>query len=140
MVYFMHFLAHRKSKYNILNKIHRAHHRINYKNGGSNFKWQFLYWNFGDIRITLDLLMTITIPLLTLTFLFPSQGLVLLILHYCDEVFLSEKLLDHNPNVKGRVNKFWVWGQYHLNHHKNPRKNFSFIFTFWDKLFGTQMD
>jgi sterol desaturase/sphingolipid hydroxylase (fatty acid hydroxylase superfamily) len=138
-VYGVHFLAHRKFKYNIFNYLHRAHHQVDYRNGGSKFRWQFLYWNFGDIRVTLDLLVMITMPLLILTWLFPSQGIILLVLHYCDEVFLSETLLDHNPKVKGNFNKFWVWGEYHLKHHKNPRKNLSFVFTFWDKLFGTAM-
>jgi sterol desaturase/sphingolipid hydroxylase (fatty acid hydroxylase superfamily) len=138
LVYALHYIAHQRFKYNVFNYLHRFHHQVDYQNdGGSKFQWKFLYWNFGDIRITLDLFVMITLPLLLLTFFFFQQGIVLLILHYVDEVFLSERVLDHNPNVKGRFNKFWVWGEYHLKHHENPKKNLSFIFTFWDKLFGT---
>lgn len=140
IVYVMHFLAHQKFKHNFLNTFHKVHHQVDYRNGGSAFQWKFLYWNFGDIRVTLDLLCMITIPLLVLTWFFPSQGIVLLVLHYLDEVFLSEQLLDHNPKIKGNFNKLWVWGDYHLKHHKNPRKNLSFVFTFWDKIFGTAVN
>lgn len=139
VVYFLHRLSHIKRKYNFLYHLHKVHHQINYQNGGSEFKIKFLFLNFGDIRLTLDIIVMLTIPLLCLTYFFPQQGVALLVYHYCAEVFFSERMVDHNPNFKGVSTKFFAWGEYHLKHHKNPKVNYSFIITLWDKVFRTEV-
>ncbi len=138
LTYWLHRLAHIKSKYNILYKLHTAHHEVNYFKGGEKFSIGYLFFYFGDIRVTVDVLLTITLPLILLTFLYPSQGLVLLVFHYLHEVFLSERLLDHNPKIKGYITHYFAWGSYHLEHHRNPRSNYSAFVTLWDKIFRTQ--
>jgi len=138
LTYWLHRLAHVKSKYNILYKLHAAHHEVNYFKGGEKFSIGYLFFYFGDIRVTFDVLLTITFPLILLTFLYPSQGLVLLAFHYLHEVFLSERLLDHNPKIKGYITHYFAWGSYHLQHHRNPRSNYSAFITLWDKIFRTQ--
>jgi sterol desaturase/sphingolipid hydroxylase (fatty acid hydroxylase superfamily) len=111
---------------------------VNYFKGVEKFSIGYLFFYFGDIRVTVDVLLTITFPLILLTFLFPSQGLVLLAFHYLHEVFLSERLLDHNPKIKGNITHYFAWGSYHLEHHRNPKSNYSAFVTIWDKVFKTQ--
>ncbi len=138
ITYWLHRLAHVKNKFNILYRFHAAHHEVNYFKGGEKFSIAYLLFYFGDIRVTADVLLTITLPLIVLTIFYPSQGLVLLAFHYLHEVFLSERLLDHNPKINGNITNYFAWGSYHLEHHRNLKHNYSAFITLWDKVFKTQ--
>ena len=135
--YILHRVAHIRHKYNWLHKLHIIHHRTDYRKGGSRFKPQFLLFYFGDVRVTLDTLCMMTLPLTAITFVFPQQGLWVLLWHYINEAFLAERILEHNPRLLGRVTRVFAWGTFHLKHHKNPKTNYGLLITLWDRLFGT---
>ena len=135
--YFLHRIAHVRHKRNWLHKLHLIHHRTDYRKGGSRFRPGFLLFYFGDIRVTLDTLLMMTSPLVALTFVFPSQGMWVLLWHYINEVFLAERVLEHNPYLGGRLTQVFAWGTFHLKHHKNPRTNFGLLITLWDDIFNT---
>lgn len=135
--YILHRIAHIRHTQNWLHKLHIIHHRTDYRNGGSRFKPGFLLFYFGDIRATLDTLLMMTLPLVVITFIFPSQGIWVLLWHYINEVFLAERVLEHNPHLGGRLTQVFAWGTFHLKHHKNPRTNFGLLITLWDNIFNT---
>jgi len=135
--YFLHRVAHIRHKRNWLHKLHIIHHRTDYRNGGSRFRPGFLLFYFGDIRATLDTLLMMTIPLVVITAFFPDQGIWVILWHYINEVFLAERILEHNPRLEGRLTRIFAWGTFHLKHHKNPRTNFGLLTTFWDNIFNT---
>lgn len=137
LYYILHRVAHIRHKHNWLHKLHIIHHRTDYRNGGSHFKPQFLLFYFGDVRGTLDTLCMMTLPLIVITFVFPQQGLWVLLWHYINEVFLAERILEHNPRLFGRLTRVFAWGTFHLKHHKNPKTNFGLLITLWDNLFST---
>lgn len=140
LMYLMHRLAHVVHPANPLWRIHLAHHRVPYLSMGDRNHWpqpgQFLFW-LGSWQLSLDVLISMTLPLLLLCWFLPAEGLTLLVLHYLYEVFLSETRLDHNPRIKGAVTRFFAWGHYHLYHHVNLKRNYGLIVTWWDWLFGT---
>lgn len=139
LVYFMHRLAHIRSKNNPLYYVHLAHHKINYfKEDNRKFKWYYLFFYFGGILETLDVIVMLTVPALSVYLLFPSYGIYILLFHYLYEVFLSEGYLDHNPKINGKITNYFSWGTYHLIHHKTWTHNFSLIITLWDYMFVTQ--
>jgi sterol desaturase/sphingolipid hydroxylase (fatty acid hydroxylase superfamily) len=137
LVYLMHRLSHLKHKRNILRKIHFHHHNINYWQGDKIFKWYYLLFYFGSFYATLDILISLTLPALLVYLIYPPVGIYILLFHYLYEVFFSEGLLDHNPNIKGGITKVFAWGQYHLIHHKFLKFNFGLMITLWDYVFGT---
>lgn len=137
-IYWLHRLAHWRHRYNPLHYLHLSHHEINYFKTEKKFKIAYLLWIFGDWRATLDILLNMTLPLVILTYFYPSQGLFLLVFHYLYEAFLSEGVLDHNPNIRGTITNYFAWGVYHLQHHNSPKYNFSLIVTVWDRVFGTR--
>ncbi len=136
VVYFLHYLAH--TKYiPLLNKIHSYHHKINYfspKNQKWNWKILFLY--YGWIYETLDVWIIVTIPLLIIVFWLWWNSIYLILFHYLYEVFLNLKL-DHNPNLKWKITKFFAIGSFHMKHHLDPFCNYWLFITFWDYLFNT---
>lgn len=138
LVYLIHRAAHYRSKYNFLLKIHLQHHRINYLNKNNRvFKWYYIFFYFGSVKATVDVVLTLTLPAVFVYLMHPPTGVYILIIHYLYEVFLSEGLLDHNPAIRGKLTKVFSWGEYHLKHHKNPKCNFGLIITLWDKVFRT---
>ena len=140
-IYLIHRISHIKSSRNVLYKIHLQHHRIDYaKKSNRKFKWYYLFFYFGDIYSTLDVLIMLTLPAVIIYMVFPRIGIYILLLHYIYEVFFSEGLLDHNPKIKGKVTYFFSWGTYHLYHHKVWNKNYSLLITLWDKIFKTGGD
>lgn len=143
LMYGMHRLAHLHSKRNPLWILHTAHHRIPYLSRRPTHNWpklgQYFFW-LGDWKTSLDVLLTMTFPLLLLTALVPQYALPLLVGHYFYELFLSEHRLDHNPYVVGFWTRIFAWGDYHLHHHAHPRRNFGLLVTWWDRLFGTAED
>lgn len=134
--YTIHYIAHQDFKYNFLRVCHLKHHEYRYE----NLKWppfhDFFFW-FGNWKGTLDVWITFTLPLIALLFIEFEVALCLLAFHYVYEVFLSRDILDHNPNIKGRITNFIPIGVYHMKHHRNFRQNYAFFVTLWDMLFGT---
>jgi sterol desaturase/sphingolipid hydroxylase (fatty acid hydroxylase superfamily) len=138
IIYILHRLAHIKHKFNFLYWVHISHHKVNYfKPENRKFKWHYLFFYFGGILETLDVLLILTLPALLIYLIDPKHGLYILFIHYFYEVFLSEGLLDHNPRVEGKITNFFSWGKYHLAHHKSWKYNFSLMITLWDYVFKT---
>jgi sterol desaturase/sphingolipid hydroxylase (fatty acid hydroxylase superfamily) len=102
------------------------------------FKWYYLFFYFGSIYATLDVLFMLTLPALIVYFIYPPLGIYILVLHYLYEVFLSEGALDHNPAIRGATTRFFAWGQYHLHHHRTWMSNYGLIITLWDNVFRTK--
>lgn len=139
LIYAIHRLAHLRHKYNPLYKLHLYHHKINYLSSENRrFKWYYIFFYFGGIYETLDVLCMLTIPAVIVYIVSPTIGLYVLILHYLYEVFLSEGTLDHNPRITGKVTNVFAWGKYHLTHHRYWRYNYSLIITLWDWVFQTR--
>lgn len=136
-MYWLHRLAHWRSPKNLLYRIHQKHHQQRYDVTPGGFKIESLWWNFGHPALVLDILLTMTLPLVLLTLFFPSQGLCLLVFHYLYEVFLGDDVLDHNLRIQGRVTKFFAWGRFHMTHHYNSRYNYCLLITLWDIVFRT---
>lgn len=139
LVYLMHRVAHIKRRYNPFHWIHMAHHRINYwKPENRVFRWYYFLFFFGSIQATIDVVLILTIPAVTVCLIYPATGVYILVFHYIYEVFFSEGVLDHNPRIKGTVTRFFAWGDYHLWHHKNWKYNYGLMITLWDSIFGTK--
>ncbi len=137
-IYCLHRLAHYRNKFNLLYKIHLYHHKVDYYNEANRkFHWYYLFFYFGGIRETLDVIFMLTLPAVFIYLLFPQYGIYILAFHYLYEVFLSEGALDHNPRIRGPATRFFSWGQYHLIHHKTWKFNYSLIITLWDYVFYT---
>lgn len=139
--YALHRLAHVKSPYNPLFKIHLAHHKAEYgKEKNYDFKWpgwrSFVLW-FGDLQSTLDVWITLIIPAIVVSILFTQTHFTVLIGVYLYEVFLSEHNLDHNPEITGPITRVLAIGQYHLTHHHYPKYNYGLYLTLWDIVFIT---
>jgi sterol desaturase/sphingolipid hydroxylase (fatty acid hydroxylase superfamily) len=81
--------------------------------------------------------MVFTFPVLVLCYFFPSYAWPVLLFHYIYEVFLSGLALDHNILIKGKITRFFAWGDYHLYHHVDLHKNYGLVLTLWDHVFGS---
>lgn len=142
IIYWIHRISHIKGRWNILWKIHRAHHAIPYLTMKVE-RWpkfgQFFFW-LGDFKTSIDVVIVLTIPLVLLTLLFPYPGLCLLVFHYIYEVFLGEGILDHNTQLRGPVTRVFAWGSFHLHHHVKLERNYGLIITLWDRVFRTADD
>lgn len=134
--YWVHRLAHIPSKRNILFKIHIEHHKAEYGNP-SWPRWQEYFLWYGNWRASADVWITLMLPGIVISIFDPLHGLPMLIFLYLYEVFLGGDVLDHNPNIDGRLTRILALGQYHLRHHRNVRKNYSFYITLWDYVFRT---
>ena len=138
LVYAMHRIAHWKIKGNFLRALHLAHHKVDYSNEiNRRLKWYNLFFYFGSLNATLDVIMMLTLPAVMIFLLYPRLGAYILVFHYLYEVFLSEGVLDHNPKINGFVTKYFSWGDYHLEHHKRWNCNYSLMVTVWDRVFRT---
>jgi len=135
LAYGIHRMAHQRGTWNLLNRIHRAHHHPDYLKAQRSLRWHHFLLCFGSLEETLDGWITLTLPALLLALLSPSHAPVLLGLHYLYEIFLSDNRLDHNPSIQGGLNHWFAWGEYHLEHHRQPAKHFGLILTFWDVVF-----
>lgn len=135
--YGMHVFAHaNKSRFNFVRYFHLKHHAYNYEPSLLPPWHDYFFW-FGDWRSSIDVYLTFTLPLLILAWFDTPAGLVLLAFHYLYEVFLSRNVLDHNSRITGWVTHILPVGAFHLEHHRNPRCNYSFYTTAWDYLFQT---
>ncbi|MEZ5439945.1 MAG: sterol desaturase family protein [Lysobacterales bacterium] len=139
-IYWLHRWSHIHHRLNPLWWIHRAHHAEPYLRQDSRPSWphwgQYLFW-LGGVRLSLDVILVMTLPLLLITWIWPQFGIPLLVFHYFYEVFLSESVLDHNPRVTGRWTHWFAWGDFHLHHHVHLQRNFGLLVCCWDWLFGT---
>ncbi len=140
VIYWLHRWSHVHHRLNPLWWIHRAHHAEPYLREDSHPKWptlgQFLFW-LGGFRLSLDVVLVMTLPLLVIAWLWPKYAVPLLLFHYFYEVFLSESVLDHNPRITNRLTRWFAWGDFHLHHHVNLKKNYGLMLGLWDFLFGT---
>jgi sterol desaturase/sphingolipid hydroxylase (fatty acid hydroxylase superfamily) len=137
LAYGIHRLAHWPAPGNRLYRWHRAHHAQAYLAASRRLCWHHLLLCFGSVSETLDIWITLTLPLLLIAWLLPQQGAVLLLFHYLYEILFSDQRLDHNPSIHGPLTRVFAWGQYHLRHHADPRRNFGLILTLWDHVFAT---
>jgi len=137
MAYGIHRLAHCSASWNLLHRLHAVHHQPSYLCRSRKLRWHHFLFCFGSVSETLDIWFTLTLPLLMISLMLPSQGAVLLVFHYLYEIFCSDSQLDHNPSLSGPLTRVFAWGEYHLRHHSNPSRNFGLILTFWDHLFAS---
>jgi sterol desaturase/sphingolipid hydroxylase (fatty acid hydroxylase superfamily) len=140
VIYWLHRFSHIHHRRNPLWWIHRPHHAEPYLRQDSHPSWpqfgQYLFW-LGGWRLSLDVVLVMTLPLLVIAWIWPEYGIPLLVFHYLYEVFLSESVLDHNPRLQGKLTHWFAWGDFHLHHHVNLKRNFGLMVCFWDWLFGT---
>ena len=140
VIYCLHRLSHIHHPANPLWRIHVAHHKIPYLHSEQRQRWpslgQYFFW-LGDWKTSLDVFLVMTVPLIIISIIWPQYGIPLLVFHYLYEVFLSESVLDHNPHVKGRITRWFAWGDFHLHHHIDMKSNYGLMITLWDRLFGT---
>jgi sterol desaturase/sphingolipid hydroxylase (fatty acid hydroxylase superfamily) len=139
--YWFHRLGHVAHRLNPLFKIHMAHHRVDYDAGRAPGEslvqpQYFLLW-YGNLAASADVWITIFIPAIVLSIFNPATGIPLIVLLYFYEAILSERLLDHNPNMRGPLTVIFAWGNYHLSHHHHVRTNYGLYITLWDRVFGT---
>jgi sterol desaturase/sphingolipid hydroxylase (fatty acid hydroxylase superfamily) len=137
--YWLHRISHINSKYNPFFRLHMKHHTKVYpsKNFSIIPKWYNFLFFFGTIKETLDIWVIFELPLFVISYFSPSNGIPLLVFHYFYEIFLSDEILDHNVNIKGKITKIFAIGEFHLNHHHKVNKNFGFFVCLWDYVFGT---
>src|SRR5699024_1981871 len=108
--YFVHFIAHIYSRWNLLFKIHMFHHKrkynmeLGYKPNPITIKSFLLF--FGTWQETLDVIIILFLPIVIISFFSMPIALVFFIIFYFYESILSEDLFDHNPNIQGRITKF----------------------------------
>lgn len=101
-----------------------------------------LYWASGMRGSPVHFLL-LGIPSLLVQVVFSPEGAVLsLVLAYG---VLHNSLIHSNVRIPTRLlNWVFVTGESHLVHHaRDPRlgnSNFGFLFTFWDRMFGTWVD
>lgn len=137
MAYGIHRLAHCPGRWNRFHRWHSVHHAEAYLHASRRFHVHHLLLCFGSASETLDIWFTLTLPLLLIALLLPQQGALLLLFHYFYEILFSDQGLDHNPRIRGPLTRVFAWGQYHLRHHAEPRRNFGLILTLWDHVFST---
>lgn len=137
LVYWIHRLSHIEASWNPLWRIHRVHHAIDYSKPRVRLLRPSLVFWFGSIAATADILISITLPLVLVVLIWPSYGIWLLPFHYLYEGIFSERILDHNPRITGRITRYLSIGRYHMRHHGNKAVNFSIYITLWDRLFRT---
>ncbi len=136
LIYWIHRLAH-TNKFKLLTEIHRSHHMIDYFNNDPQYDFRGFLFYFGSSKATLDVIVTITLPLILVIFIIGGNSWHLLIFNYLYEAIFSEYILDHNKNLKGNITKVFAWGDFHLTHHKYPKHNYSLLVCLWDYIFRT---
>jgi sterol desaturase/sphingolipid hydroxylase (fatty acid hydroxylase superfamily) len=140
--YWLHRLMHVSHRLNPLWYVHRLHHAIPLDVlTDAQFsipKWHYFIWWFDNWHETLEIVIGETIPALLIYALDPECGYYLLIFHYVYELLATDSLLEHNSRISNEtiISNFAV-GQFHLEHHRRPHKNFGFTISWWDHLFGT---
>jgi sterol desaturase/sphingolipid hydroxylase (fatty acid hydroxylase superfamily) len=100
-----------------------------------------LYWASGMRGSPVHFLL-LGVPSLLVQLVFDPEGIVLwFVLAYG---VLHNSFIHSNLRVPAFVNLVFVTGESHLVHHASDRalgnRNFGFLFTWWDRLFGTWTD
>jgi sterol desaturase/sphingolipid hydroxylase (fatty acid hydroxylase superfamily) len=100
-----------------------------------------LYWASGMRGSPVHFLL-LGVPSLLVQVVFDPEGIVLwLVLAYG---VVHNSLIHSNLKLPRFVNLVFVTGESHLVHHARDPKlggsNFGFLFTWWDRLFGTWVD
>ncbi|HXC50560.1 MAG TPA: sterol desaturase family protein [Candidatus Limnocylindrales bacterium] len=100
-----------------------------------------LYWASGMRGSPVHFLL-LGIPSLIVQVFFSPEGYVLwLVLAYG---VVHNSLIHSNVRLPRAINWVFVTGESHLVHHARDTKlgntNFGFLFTFWDRMFGTWTD
>ncbi len=100
-----------------------------------------LYWASGMRGSPVHFLL-LGVPSLLVQVVFDPEGIVLwLVLAYG---VVHNSLIHSNLKLPRFVNLVFVTGQSHLVHHARDPKlggsNFGFLFTWWDRIFGTWVD
>ncbi|WP_084627959.1 sterol desaturase family protein [Elstera litoralis] len=138
--YGIHRLGHFNHPFNPMFRIHMKHHKVQYGRGNHRYHWpecaHFFLW-FGDFKASADVWITLLLPAITLSIIFQETNYFMIIIVYLYEVFLSENLLDHNPEVDTIFDILFAVGVFHLRHHKSPAFNFGLYTNLWDHIFLT---
>ena len=136
MEYWLHRLMHSS----ILYKIHKYHHHISYKELTIPVtpKLSYLFFWYDNLYETLEIIIVQFIPIFIIYLMDPYIGLILFFFYYIYEFISSDSLVEHNPNITNIIiTYFFAIGQFHLEHHRNMKCNFSFKITLWDHIFNT---
>lgn len=144
LAYAMHWIMHQRWCFLWLRKLHGAHHAKRYDTefipGVYDRKYDFdyrgLFFWFGGVKETLGVLIGISLPCFIACVVFDNYWLLLV--HYIYESIFSDKLVEHNPAVRGVIADFFGVGEYHLKHHLDPSINFAVGLSAWDALFKTK--
>jgi hypothetical protein len=108
MAYGIHRLAHWRAPWNLLHRLHAAHHQPVYLCRARRLRWHHFLLCFGSVSETLDIWFTLTLPLLAISLVLPVQGAILLAFHYLYEIFCSDAQLDHNPSLSGPLTRVFA--------------------------------
>ena len=115
-----------------LQKNHYHHHAFILRNGNSNFHWSNLFLFNDDWSSTVDLWITEVIPTLLFCWLIDDYSLFLF---YWLWASLFQETLEHKHDLNVYP---LTMGQWHMNHHHNPKCNYGLFIPLWDKLFRTE--
>ena len=129
LLYWIHRASHSIS---YLRSIHADHHAYIAKNNKSKWHINNLLLFNDTWTSTADLWITEVIP--TLLYSYITGQWWILIFYYMWAAFIQESI-EHRPSIN--FYPFLTSGQWHLVHHRYPRKNFGLFLPIWDKIFGT---
>ena len=123
---FINYILHRILHIRIIYKyIHLDHHR--YKDPSP----------FGSIAINpIEFFLNSVIPSSIVSYFLPTNIYVWMF-SYMFHLFWTVIIHD---GIKFKSNDILMDSKHHGIHHRHPKKNYAFVFFFWDKLFGTSQD
>ena len=130
VVDFLAYWAHRLNHMKWLWPTHAFHHSAHN-----------LYWAAGQRGSPMHYLLAALPALLVQVFFVPAGAFLWIAIAYG---IGHDSLIHSNLKLPRRLNWVFVTGESHFVHHgRDPRlgnSNFGFLFTFWDRLFGTYVD
>jgi lathosterol oxidase len=115
----------------VIKDLHRKHH-IYVLTNPTGWHWNNVFLYNDNLEGTLDFWVTEVIPTIIFCAIFNCWWLFMFFWIWA--AFFQENL-EHNNNINF---PFFTFGKWHVEHHKNPKKNFGFFFPIWDKLFRTE--
>ena len=115
----------------ILKTIHGNHHAF-VNNNKTKWHWSNIFLFNDNWTSTVDLWITEVIP--SIIFSWVTGQWWISIFYYVWAAFFQENL-EHNPKMKYYPLTF---GQWHLIHHRYPKKNFGLFIPIWDRIFLTE--
>jgi sterol desaturase/sphingolipid hydroxylase (fatty acid hydroxylase superfamily) len=130
LLYWIHRITH---SVDCVKKYHLDHHRYINTNQGSKSKWEFnnLFLFNDNKNSTIDLWITEVIP--TIIFCYITTAWWIFLFYYVWAAIFQETL-EH----KNSFNFLWFTaGAWHLEHHKNYKKNYGLFIPIWDIIFNT---